>query len=83
MKDVWRTSKKMIGIRKNQGIPTIIENGAKHTNNKDKANAIARCLAQNCSDDNFPEDFESRRRKAEADLEERQAAMERSESRAQ
>ena len=44
MRDVWRTSKKMVGAYKNRGIPTIIKQHQKHTTNKDKADAIARCL---------------------------------------
>ena len=75
MRDVWRTSKKMVGAYNNRGIPTIVEHNVKHTTNQDKANTIARCLAKNSSNDNFPEKFKERRKEAEASRKESEKSM--------
>ena len=63
--EVWRISKKMTGRQTNRGIPMIVENNTKYTNNKDKANAIARCLENNSSHANFTPEFQQNRIKAE------------------
>ena len=74
--EVWRISKKMIGRQTNRGIPMIVENNTKHVNNKDKANAIARCLENNSSHTNFTPEFQQIRVKAEEERAQKEQEME-------
>ena len=62
---VWRASKKMIGASKKRTIPTIVDDQQRHYTIEDKVNALAKCLAKNSSNANFPPKFMEKKEEAE------------------
>jgi ribonuclease HI len=58
---IWKMTKKMSGVRCSQNMSSIKEGSVTLTKNADKANALARAIATNSSDNNYPREFRCNR----------------------
>jgi len=71
LKSVWRMSKKMSGIKSSSNSTILKEDNKIYYKNADKANALARSIAKNSSDETLPKSLLENREILQAKMKER------------